>query len=139
MSPAFDNLLMFRSTGVVTNSQSNGPLTIRGTGYIGMAARVTAPITGTQTVVTGFLLPRYWVSETNGAGTYHIAFTHPGGAAGCAYIPSVGLDLIIPIVTNYKYIVEELIVIATTPSFGVVQSGLVTAVGFDWDRAVHFE
>jgi len=104
-----------------------------------MAARMVAPITGTQTVPYGFILPRYWLS--NDGVTYHIAATYPHGAAGAQYVPSVGLDLITPIVTDMKYIVEELVVIATTATLltAVIQSGLVTGVGYDWDRAVHFE
>jgi hypothetical protein len=131
--PAFDNLLMFRSTGAFTQSESHD-LTIRGTGYLGMAARVTAPITGTQTAFTARVLPRYYVSDDDV--TYNLAFTYPGGAQN--YVPSLGLDLITPIVTSAKYIREELVKFSTF-TMGVVQSGLVTGVGFDWTRAVNFE
>jgi len=139
--PAFDALLMFHTVGAVTQSQSSSALTIHGTGIKGVAARVIYPITGTQTMPVGFILPRYWVSRTGVAGTWHIASIHPAGAAGGQVFPNRGLDLITPLITDYKYVAEELVVIATTATLltGVIQSGIVTGVGYDWSRAVYFE
>ena len=50
------------------------------------------------------------------------------------------LDLITPIVTDKKYVKEELVIVGTTAtSFGAVKSGIVFGVGFDQDRSVKFE
>jgi hypothetical protein len=119
---------MFHTTAAVTASQSNGPLTIKGTGIRGLAARVVIPATST-TGVNGTLQAKYYHSDDNSSYT-------PAYAVGDCYARHIGKELITPIITNKKYIKEELVVTDTTPSFGVVVSGLVDNIGFKWSRRV---
>lgn len=124
--PAFQTDLMFHTTAAVTASQSNGPLTIKGTGIRGLAARVVIPATST-TGVNGTLQAKYYHSDDNSSYTLltQSEIATPGTS---------GKELITPIITNKKYIKEELVVTDTTPSFGVVVSGLVDNIGFKWSR-----
>jgi hypothetical protein len=138
--PVFDAQLMFHSQATLSVSQSSSALIIRGTGVKGMAARFTAGVnTDTLTFpVYAAVMPRYWVSQDDV--TYTLLASYPGGFH--PYPPGSGLDLITPIVTTYKYIIEELVVTGTTVTQIIIkniQSGMVTGVGFDWDRQVHFE
>ncbi len=129
--PVFDSNLMFRTTGALTQSESSAGLKIFGTGLQGLAARVVIPSSaGTTTSI----LPRYYGSADNAA--WNLIAAHPGGAH--TILAGGNLELITPIVTNLKYVREELVVTGTTPNFGTVRSGLVTNVGFDWDRSIDF-
>lgn len=127
--PVFDSALMFHTANAVTTSQSNGPLTIRGTPIAGLAGRVVVPA-GTYGA-EDTILPRYYGSDNNS--DYVLIASYPGGAS---VVGAGGKEMITPIVTQYKYLKEELVITATTPNFGVVISGLVSGVGGDWSRAV---
>ena len=137
---AFDNLLMFHTSGAVTNSQSNGPLTIRGTSIEGGMSGVVIVPSSAETKAT--IYPRYWYSADNS--TYVLGAVYPGGATAID-VNAGGSNnqsevLITPIVTDKKYVKEELVVAGTTSTnFGVVVSGLVGPRGFDFSRAVGFE
>jgi hypothetical protein len=130
----FDNTLMFRTTGNLTQSESSSALTIRGTPVKGIAARVVVPgSTGTTTSV----LPRLWVSADNSS--FYLASTYPKGAITLA--ASGTGEYIVPLTalhTEGKYVKLELVVTGTTPNFGAVVAGLVLGVGGDWDRSVSF-
>lgn len=128
--PVFDANLMFHTTAAVTVSQSNGPLTVRGTPIEGLAGRVVVPA-NTTVGADDTILPKYYGSDDNS--TYYLIAQYQGGATK---LGNAGGELITPIVTNYKYIKEELVIVATTPNFGVVISGLVKNVGGNWSRAV---
>ena len=133
--PVFDAKLMFISSGTVTNSQSNGPLRVRGTGLKGLAGRVTINASAESTAK---VLPRYWVSADNS--TYYLAATYPGGNQSLNKNGSpTPLELITPIITDKEYIKEELVVVGTTStSFSGIKSGLVMNVGYDYDRKEAF-
>jgi len=129
--PAFDAKLMFHSSGNLTTSESNGPLIVRGTGYKGLAGRVTVP---SSAETTASVKPQYWVSKDNS--TYYLACVYQSGAVSLNKNGSPApLELITPIITDRKYIKEELVVVGTTAtSFGAVKSGLVFNVGYDYTR-----
>lgn len=129
--PAYDSLLMFRtSTAAITASESSAALTIRGTGRLGLAARVTVPGAGAETI-----LPKYYHSDDGS--TYTLFAQYPDGAVS---IPTGGKSLITHLVTDKKYVKEELVVAGTTPAnLGAIKSGLVTGVPFDWVREESFE
>jgi len=134
--PVFDVKLMFVSTGTITTSESNGPVIIRGTGIKGLSARVCVP---SSAETNASILARYWYSDDNS--TYYLAATYHSGAQSLAKNGSPPpLELITPIVTDKKYVKEELVVVGTTATdFGAVKSGLVMPVGYPFDREVHFE
>ena len=137
---AFDNLLMFRTSGNLTQSESNGPLTIRGTSIEGGMAGVVIVPSSAETLAS--VLPRYYVSDDDS--TYTLLATYPGGAksidVNAGGSNNLSEVLTTPIVTDKKYVKEELVVAGTTAtSFGAVVSGLVGPRGFDFSRAVGFE
>lgn len=135
--PAFDVKMMFVSSGAITQSESNGPITVRGTGLKGLAGRVCIP---SSAETTASILPRYWVSADNT--TYFLAATYQSGAQSMNVNGSPpALELITPIITDKKYIKEELVVVGTTAtSFGSgFASGLVFNVGYDHKRKVLFD
>lgn len=131
--PTFDSLLMTRTTGNLTASESSSGVIIRGTGVKGMAAYFSIPST---TGTTNDLLPRVWVSADDS--TYLLVATHDGGAVSWA---SGGKEFVVPFATNKKYAKTELVIAGSTgtPNFGAVQAGIVLGVGYDWTRAVNFE
>lgn len=129
--PAFQEELMFRTTGDLTVAETSAALTIYGTSIKGMAARIVVP--GSTDLGAADTLQAEYHGSADGS-TYHLFATSEAVAALVA-----GGEIITPIVCTYKYIKEELIVSATTTNFGAVVSGLVTGVGFNWDRAVSFE
>lgn len=129
--PLFDANLMFRTaTASLTASVSNGPLTVRGTPIEGLAARVVVPA-GSTIGADDTIWPKYYGSDDNS--TYVLIAQYQGGATKPG---SAGCELITPLVSNHKYLKEELVITATTPSFGAVVSGLVKNVGGNWSRAV---
>jgi len=134
--PAFDVKLMFVSSGNITQSESNGPAIVRGTGLKGLAGRVT--IAGSAET-TASILPRYWVSADNS--TYFLAATYQSGAQSMNVNGSPAtLELITPIITDKKYIKEELVVVGTTSTaFTTPKSGLVFNVGYDHKRKALFD
>lgn len=128
--PAFDALLMFRTTGLLTNSSSYGPLTIHGTGLKGMAARIVFPAHATGGA-DDTVLAKIYASADNS--TYNLIAQYEGGNVKPA---TAGTEIRIPFSTTKKYVKLELIVTATTPStaFGVVKAGLVLDSN-DWVRS----
>jgi len=129
--PVFDNDLMFRTTGNLTQTETSGALTIRSTPVSGMAVRVSVP---SSAGTTNTLLPK--VISSNDDSTYYEISRYKGGAQTIA--ASGSAELIVPFATPYKYVklVLESAGSTGTPNWGAVKAGIVSGVGFDWDRAV---
>lgn len=128
----FDANQMFRTTGNLTQAESNGPVTVRSTPVGGLAARLVIP---TAFHDDDTIQAKYYHS-TDGS-TYYL-FAQSRSRSGWKSAPG---DLITPIVTPYKYIKEELTVTSTTAAnvnFGAVKSGVVLSQ-FEWSRTVGFE
>jgi len=126
---AFDNELMYRTTGSLTTNASLGPVTHRDTGIRGMGVRISVP---SSTEATAELLARVWVSADNS--TYTLKCTAEAGYQTA----SGGLEFYIPLSTTKKYSKLELLVSGTTPNFGAVQAGLVLEQR-GIDRTTNFE
>ena len=132
---AFDNDLMFRTSGNLTQSESSGAIKLRSTPVHGMAVRVNVP---SSTGTTNTLLPRVLVSDTDAAGSYTLAAQYEGGAQQVA---DAGSDeFIVPFATSKKYVKLELVIAGSTgtPNYGAVVAGLVLQAGYDWSRSVDF-
>jgi len=129
---------MFISSGNLTKTVTvpSSGLKIHGTGIAeGMAARIVVP-SWPGTAVK--LLMAIHTSTDNS--TYRIESTYKGGNVSYAKTAS-GQEFIIPLKTNRKYakMVFTLTNGTTGTSFGAVRAGLVTNVGYDWQRAKSFE
>lgn len=126
--PAFDTYLMFKSSGNVTNSQSNGPLTVNSTPLKGLAARLVVP----TAFADGDTIQARYYGSTDGTNYYLLSQSRV--LSGFNTAPR---EVYTPVSGDYKYIKEELIVTSTTAAninFGAVQSGLVENVGRAWTR-----
>lgn len=129
--PAFDNDLMFRTTGNLTASMTTTALKVRGLPVAGMAVRIVIP---SSTGTTNSLLSRVHGSDDDS--TYSLVAQHPSGAISPA--SGVATEQIIPVAGDKKYYKVDFVVAGSTgtPNWGVVKAGLVEGVGFDWDRSV---
>lgn len=132
--PAFDSLLMFRTTGSLTQDESCGPVTVWGGIQNGLAARVVVP---SANGANDTLLPKIYSSDDNS--TYNLVAQYVGGATK---IPTGGMEFIIPFIVKpgKQYIKLELdgTAASTTYNFGAVQAGVVSNPGFDWERSSNF-
>jgi hypothetical protein len=129
--PAFDNDLMFRTTGNLTASMTTSALKVRGLPVAGMAVRIVVP---SSVGTTNTLLAR--VHGSNDDSAYNLVAQHPGGTIAPA--SGVATELIIPLAGDKKYYKVDFVVAGSTgtPNWGAVKAGLVEGVGFDWTRAV---
>lgn len=130
--PAFDANLMFHTTANVTNSQSNGPLTVNSTPMHGLAGRVVVP-TG---YAAGDTIQAKYYGSTDGSNYYLLSQSR----VLSGFTSTTPGEFYTPIVGNYKYIKEELVVTSTTAAninFGVVKSGLVQNVKAKWTRGTN--
>jgi len=136
--PAFDDELMLRTTGNLTVSESDGPVTIYGgTPVAGLAVRVTVP---TAFDDDDTLLAALYASQDNS--TYNLIAQYQGGAEDT--FKTNPRDLIIPFALppDKWYLKLELIVTSTTAAnvnFGAVSAGIAEGFGGDFTRAVSFE
>lgn len=131
--PAFDANLMFRTTGNLTNSVSPTTLTVRGTGIKGMAVRVAVP---TAFHDDDTLTAKVYVSDD--ASNFDLL----AQSDNYATLNSNPRDIIVPVITDRKYVKLELVPTSTTAAninFGAVQAGLVVNVGYNYDRSLSFE
>lgn len=126
--PAFDDLLMFRTTASLTASETSAAVTINGVPINGLAARVVVP-TAFSDDDTLQVKVKY-----SAAGS---SYTIEGQTAALTGFKTNPRDVIVPVVGNYKYVKLELIVTSTTPAnidFGAVKAGVVENVNRAWSR-----
>lgn len=127
--PAFDNDLMFRTTGNLTQTETSSALTIRSTPVHGMAVRVVVP---SSAGTTNTLLAK--VLASNDDSTYYEIARYAGGAQQVA--AGGDAEWIIPFATSRKY--AKLVLLAAgstgTPNWGAVKAGIVSRVHADWTR-----
>lgn len=134
----WDANLMLRTTGNLTQNESDGPLTVWGGIREGLAVQVWVPSANGS---NDTILPKVYHSLDNS--TYNLVAQY---AKGATKVPSAdgaaGLALIIPfpVVPGKQYIKVELIGTAasTTYNFGVVVAGIVPNPGMDYERANHW-
>jgi hypothetical protein len=135
---AFDNTMMFFSSGNLTKRSANtalyptGGLKVRGTGPRSMAVRINFP-SGPGTTVK--LLPEIHASDNNS--TYRLVATYPGGAQ--SWTKSTSKELIFGFVTDKPYVKLYFKLVAggtTASSYGAVKAGIVEPPGFEWSRTV---
>lgn len=129
--PVFDHALMFFSTGdLAATSTTSGALKIRTTPVSGMAVRINVP--GTHTT-TKTLQAVVLVSADNSTYVKYASGYQAGTITLAAATPK---ELIVPIITSYKYVKLELTPAGGTGSLGAVKAGLVSGVGYDFSRKV---
>lgn len=126
--PAFDDLLMFRTTANLTASETSVAVTINGVPIEGVAARVVVPTAfdddDTLQVIAKF----------SDDGSTYIKTEYSPVLSDFKTSPR---DVIVPLVGNYKYVKLELIVTSTTAAninFGAVKAGVVLNVNRAWSR-----
>jgi len=129
--PILDATLMLRTTGNLTQSESNGPVTLWGGDKDGAAFRTVVP---SANGANDTVWPKVYYS-TDGS-TYRLIAQNPKGAQT---IPSGGRVFItpFPLFVGKGYYKQELVVTvaSTTVNFGAVTAGYVDNPGFEWDRS----
>lgn len=131
---AMDNDLMFRTTGDLTQSESDGPITIYGTPLRGMAVRVEVPDAyGANDTV----LPKLYAS-TDGS-SYNLLASYREGAVKVKGGKTFLLPFALP-KGKKTYLKLELVVTvaSTTVSFGGARAGIVLGGGADIDRTTNW-
>jgi hypothetical protein len=130
MPGTFDKLLMLRTTGTLTASESVGPITIYGGNPEGLAARVIVP---SAFGANDTILPKVYTS-TDGS-TYNLVAQN----AAAVKPGSAGTELIVPFTppAGKTYVKVELVVTiaSTTANLGTTIVGLVNNPGFATDRS----
>lgn len=129
---AFDANLMFRTTGTMTASESNGPITIHGTPIKGMAVRIEIP---DAYGANDTILAKLYASADGS--TYNVIAQNYDGAVK----PKGGKSLFVPFALpkgKKTYLKLELVatVASTTANFGTVVAGIVLGGGANIDRGV---
>lgn len=130
---AYDALLMSRTTGNLTTTESGSGIEIRGTPLGGMAARVSVPTAFND---DDTLLIKVYDSADNSS------FALISQSQTEDTFKTNPRDIIVPVVTPKKYVKIQLIPSSTTAAninFGAVNAGIVLGVGHNWSRAVSFE
>ena len=129
--PAFDALLMFRTTGALTTNESTGPVILYGGNNDGLAVRVVVP--GANGVNDSVNAKVY--RSTDGS-TYNLVSQYAN--AGVKTYGGAELIVPFPLYPGKQYIKLELLptVASTTVSFGTTVAGVVENPGMDWERSV---
>lgn len=133
----FDDNLMFRTTGDLTQDESCGPITIYGTPIRGMSVRIEVP-------------EAYGLNDTVGAklhasqdGTnYNLIAQYAGSGSALAAYGGGTMTVPFSLPKGKKtYLKLELDVAAksTTSDFGAVVAGLVLGRGAEVDRSVGWD
>ena len=127
--PAFDALLMSKTTGNLTTNCSGVGVTIRKSPIGGLAARVVIP---DSAGTTNSVLPRVLASADDS--TYVVIAQYEGGPFTMA--KDATKEVMIPFVTSKKYVLVDFVIggTGTAGGFGAVQAGIVNLAGNDWAR-----
>ena len=132
MSPVRDSSLMLRQTsdGALTAAAALTAIDIDGTLPNGLAVQINCPtaFTGTSPILT---VNVYGDTDSSSG------CTSDDTLIASEIITAYG-EYILPLHTTLRSIMVKLDVSGTSPSFGLVEVGLVTNVGTEWTRAGNF-